>query len=57
MSPKELLYIEDALGREKFLVSQCEQASAALTDANLRACVDGMKQKHQQIFNSLYQLV
>lgn len=57
MSPKELLYIEDALGHEKFLVSQCEQASATLTDANLRACVDGMKQKHQQIFNSLYQLV
>ena len=27
MSPKELLYIEDALGHEKFLINQCQQAA------------------------------
>ena len=32
MSPKELLYIEDALGHEKFLKTQCQQAMQNLTD-------------------------
>lgn len=26
MSPKELLYIEDALGHEKFSMTQCQEA-------------------------------
>ena len=30
MRPKELLYIEDALGHEKFLKTQCRQAAQAL---------------------------
>ena len=30
MSPKELMYIEDALGHEKFLKTQCQQAMDAL---------------------------
>ena len=28
MSPKELQYIEDALGHEQFLTSQCQQAAS-----------------------------
>ena len=32
MSPKELMYIEDALGHETFLQSQCRQAAQALID-------------------------
>ena len=39
MSPKELLYIEDALGHEKFLITQCQQALVNLRDPQLRACV------------------
>ena len=30
MSPKELLYIEDALGHEQFLMAQCQDAERAL---------------------------
>ena len=30
MSPKELMYIEDALGHEAFLKTQCQQAAQAL---------------------------
>ena len=37
MSPKELQYIEDALGHEQFLTSQCQQAVSQLTDAERRA--------------------
>ncbi len=57
MSPKELLYIEDALGHEKFLISQCQQAASALTDSTLRSCVQRMQSAHQELFNQFYQLV
>jgi len=57
MSPKELLYIEDALGHEKFLISQCRQAAKALTDPALRDCVNRMQAAHQDLFNQFYQLV
>lgn len=57
MSPKELLYIEDALGHEKFLISQCRQAASALTDPALRSCVMRMQNAHQELFNQFYQLV
>lgn len=57
MSPKELLYIEDALAHEKFLHSQCQQAANALTDPQLKNCVQQLMQQHQQIFNKFFQLV
>lgn len=57
MSPKELLYIEDALGHEKFLINQCQQAAQALTDPVLRDCAKRMKAAHQDLFNQFYQLV
>ena len=39
MSPKELMYIEDALGHETFLQSQCRQAAQALKKPDLKAYV------------------
>ena len=56
MSPKELLYIEDALGHEQFLIAQCQQALVNLRDAELRACVQRIGSAHQQLFNQFYQL-
>ncbi len=57
MTPKELLYVEDALSHEKFLKTQCQQAMDALSDPALRSCVQNMMNKHQQLFNQFYQLV
>ncbi len=57
MSPKELDYIEDALGHEKFLKTQCQEAAKNLQDENLKAQVREMEQKHQQIFDNFYNLV
>ena len=48
MSPKELNYIEDALGHEQFLMNQCQEAIQNLQDPAL---------KNQQIFDSFYNLV
>ena len=57
MSPKELQYIEDALGHEQFLVSQCQQAAQQLTDPDLKNCVSQMLTKHREIFSRFFQLV
>lgn len=57
MSPKELLYIEDALGHETFLQSQCRQAAQALQNPELKNYVNQLADQHQQLFQKLYQLV
>lgn len=57
MSPKELMYIEDALSHEQFLVSQCRQAEQALQNPALKQCVNQLMNQHQQLFQKLYQLV
>ena len=57
MSPKELNYLEDALGHEKILTAQCRQAVANLTDPDLKNFVQQMLQKHQELCAQFYQLV
>ncbi len=56
MSPKELNYIDDALGHEKFLKTQCQDAIKNLQDNELKNCVQQIYEKHQQIFDTFYQL-
>ena len=57
MSPKELMYIEDALSHEQFMVAQCRQAEQALQNPALKQCVSQLASQHQQLFQKLYQLV
>ena len=57
MSPKELNYIEDALGHEQFLKTQCQEAIQNLQDPTLKNQVQQITQKHQQIFDNFYNLV
>ena len=57
MSPKELLYIEDALGHEQFLMAQCQDAERALNDPQLKACARQLHNAHKQLFNHLMGLV
>ena len=57
MSPKELMYIEDALSHEQFLAAQCRQAAQALQNQQLRQYATELANKHDQLFQTLYQLV
>ena len=57
MSPKELMYIEDALRHEQFLMTQCRQAEQSLSDQNLKNLARQLGQQHQQLFNTLYNLI
>lgn len=57
MSPKELLYIEDALGHAKFLMTQCQDAAGQLQDQALKQQAQQMQTKNQQIFQQFLNLV
>ena len=57
MSPKELLYIEDALGHTQFLTTQCREAIDRLSDPALRRQVQNLANSNQAMFNRFYNLV
>lgn len=57
MSPKELLYVEDALGHAQFLTTQCREAAQQLRDPKLRAQVQEMVSRNEQVFGKFYGLV
>lgn len=57
MTEKELLYVEDALGHEQYFQTKCKQTAQDLKNAKLRACVEDMAKKHQQLFQSFYDLL
>ena len=57
MTPKELLYVEDALGHEQFFQEKCRRTAAELQDTELKACVEQMAEKHRMIFQNLYGLL
>ena len=57
MTPKELLYIEDALGHTQFLMTQCNQAINRLTDPTLKQRVQQLVNSNQKLFTQFYGLV
>lgn len=57
MSPKELLYIEDALGHEQQMKKSCTDFANQLQDPELKNFVQGLCNKHQQSFNRFYGLL
>ena len=57
MTPKELLYIEDALGHTRFLMTQCSLAANQLTDPELKSRVQQIINGNQKLFTQFYDLV
>lgn len=57
MTNKELLYIEDALGHEKYFKEKCQECSSQLTDGELKNFVTDLTQQHSTIFNEFYHLL
>ena len=57
MSPKELLYIDDALGHTQFLMSQCRTAADQLTDPALRSQAQQFVNTNQKLFNQFLNLI
>ena len=57
MTPKEILYVEDALGHAQFLTQQTQNAVNSLNDAALRRQAQQLVDKNRQIFQQFYSLV
>lgn len=57
MTPKEILYVEDALGHAQFLTQQTQNAANMLKDNVLRQQAQQLVSKNQQIFQQFYSLV
>lgn len=57
MSPKELLYIEDALGHEKQIKCTCQDSAAKLMDKELADFATTLATKHTECFNKFLGLV
>ncbi len=57
MTPKELLYIEDALGHTRFLMTQCSIAASKLTDPALKSQAQQYVNENQKLFTRFLDLV
>ena len=57
MTGKELLYVEDALGHEKFMKSCATKTSSKLTDPTLSTYMGELSEKHDEIFNKFLNLL
>lgn len=53
MTPKELLYLEDAMGMEQQLKIKCMDYSCKIQDPQLKNMVSQLAQEHQRHFSSL----
>ena len=57
MTPKELLYIQDALSHEQHMQQKCCTYASQLKDRHLKAFVEQLSKKHQQHYDRLLQLL
>ncbi|MBQ0011009.1 MAG: spore coat protein [Ruminococcus sp.] len=57
MTGKELNYVEDALGHEKYFKTKCNEAINQLTDPELKTLVQQMLTKHEKIYSNFYGLL
>ncbi|MBQ6633056.1 MAG: hypothetical protein IJH80_02550 [Ruminococcus sp.] len=57
MTSKELLYIGDSLGHEKYFITKCEQLQNELQDPALKELAGSLAQKHRRIYSDLYGLL
>ena len=57
MSPKELLYIEDALGHAQFMQTKCNDIAQQLQDNELKTCVQQLATKNPELFGQFFNLI
>ncbi|HBL85383.1 MAG: hypothetical protein A2Y17_11785 [Clostridiales bacterium GWF2_38_85] len=57
MTPKELLYIEDALSHESFVRTQCDDCAGQLQDSTLKSFVSQLSTKHKKMFDQFFTTV
>lgn len=57
MTPKELLYIEDALGHHQQMQTSMKDLSSQISDPELKTFVEGLSAKQGQSFQQFFMLL
>lgn len=57
MTGKELLYVEDALGHAKFMMTQAQNAAETLMDPTLKQQAQQLVNENQKLFTQFLNLV
>ena len=57
MTTKELLYVEDALGHEKFFETNCRALAGQISDPELKSYVNKLVDQHKETFQNFYGLL
>lgn len=57
MTNKELLYVEDALGHEKYMSSCAQKTANQLQDTNLSNYMSELQQVHTKLYNKFQSLL
>ena len=57
MTGKELMYVEDALGHEKFMKCATNKVSTNVSDDNLSSFLSDCVQKHTELYNKFLNLL
>lgn len=57
MTEKELLYVEDSINHELYLIELCKEVSDCLTDKELSKLVNKLQGKHERILESFMGLL
>ena len=57
MTPKELLYVKDALSHEQHMQQKCQQTASQLTDKSLQSYVKKLESRFSDHFATLYDTV
>lgn len=57
MSPKELLYVEDALSHTQQIKTVCTDFSNQIGDTELANFISQIAQKQQKVFDNIYKLL
>ena len=57
MTEKELLYVEDAINHEIYMIQTCKEAEDCLTDENLSKVVKKLGHKHESILEMFMNLL
>ena len=57
MTQKELLYLEDAIGHEKNIISICSESINNLEDEELISFMNGELEKHNSMLDNLMKVL
>ena len=57
MTPKELNYVEDALGHETFMKAKCSDTASQIQDPELKKFAEKMAVQHEHLFSKFMNLV